>query len=271
MLFGSYVGSPESAWMAGSVPGTTAVRRHLYQLDASGKWVWPPTNGPIPSQWPSAPSIAPNAHWILTVYPNPDRLLSGQMDNQIKAFIANAPALSYLTAYAEPDCPWTSPSGVRYAEQWTAVGISRAKMAQIHAKMHSLCSGTNVRYGIIACGFGATAQAYLSGAKDYCGIDIYDWADPMTNMDNFLKISQAASGYEKPSLMVSETNTNVVAKRPEWFTKIFAWLKNYEKRGGQVRAMCTYFGKGGPLSGEWLPGDAAAVETLTAIAKLAPR
>jgi hypothetical protein len=262
MLFGGYVDANGYNGPNATV-GATCIREHLYQFDAAGKMVWPPTDGPIPARWGPPPAYAPNAVWCLTLYPNADQLLTGQLDAQIKTFVNSAPAgkLSFLTAYAEADGS---------NEQWKPVGIDHAKMMAIHAKMYQLCFGTNVRYGIVVCGTGATSKAYMQAPCSWLGLDIYQWGDPFAMLDQFLANAQAASGYPKPSLMIAETNTNVPALRPEWFLKVFTWLKNYELRGGNVRAMMQYWNPGGPLSGPWLPTDTATINALKAIAELAP-
>lgn len=254
MLFGSYDRDALSA-----VPGSNCWRQHLYQFDAAGKWVWPPSNGPIPATWPVPPS---GTVGFYTLYPNADKLLSGQLDTQIRAFLKDAAPWSSLTAYAEAD------GG---GEQFKAVGIDHAKMMQIHAHMHRLTVGTNVRYGPVLCGFGTTSVSYSPPGMDFYGIDIYDWGrDPILDMDRFLANCRVASGQPSPVLAVAETNTSKPAKRPEWFKQIFTWGKNYELRGGTMRTLLSYFNPGGTLSGPWLPADEKTINAMKAIAVLAP-
>jgi len=80
------------------IPDVTGYREHLYQVTA-GKIVFPSVNGPIPAVWPTTPV---GVTGFYTIYPNPDQLLAGQLDESLRAFIGSAPAQGgVLTAYAE--------------------------------------------------------------------------------------------------------------------------------------------------------------------------
>ena len=77
MLFGAaniYLG-------ALGIPDVTAYREHLYQVTA-GKIVFPSVNGPIPAAWPTTPA---GVTGFYTIYPNPDQLLAGQLDETLRA------------------------------------------------------------------------------------------------------------------------------------------------------------------------------------------
>lgn len=264
MLFGAYVDHSGADGPNAAVPGVTCVREHLYQLDSAGKWVWPPLNGPIPQKWPAPPSYAPDARWFLTIYPNPDELLAGTLDSQINDFLADAPAYSSLTAYAEAD------GDMNGVPQWQPLGLTKDKLFEIHTHLHSLTIGTHVRYGPVVCGFGAESASYCPPGMDFYGLDIYDSPGSlMDKLDQWSANTAKQVGVTTPTLAIAETNTNVPAERPAWFKAVFAWLKSYESRGGSVRCMCSYWNPGGPLSGPWLPDDTAVTSALQAICKLA--
>jgi hypothetical protein len=167
------------------------------------------------NHWPGTPA---NAAGVLTLYPDATQLLAGHLDAQIKALFAGAPADSAVTAYAEAD------GG---NQQFTKIGISNARMMQVHARMHALFVGTPVKYGSVVCGEGAPSQSYIYPEGDFTGINLYDSGrDPMVEMDDFLKITRAATGKTNPTIMVAETNTNKPDHRSDWFMRMWVWCKN---------------------------------------------
>ncbi len=255
MLFGS-----SDMRCVNAIPHSNAWRRHIYHM-ADGKVVWPSVNGPIPPAWPMPPA---GITGFYTIYPNPDQLLAGTLDEQIEAFIKDAPPLSMLTAYAEADaCP-------AKGGQFAAVGLTQDKLHKVHDKMHALCAGSNVRYGSVTCGYGAANAGFAIPGLDFYGLDIYEPCRPgVMNALNAWRVNTSQI-QPNPTLCIAETNSSVPSRRPFWFAAIFGWLKCYEKGYGEVAAMMTYWNPGGPLSGPWLPDDKATVGVLNAIAWAAP-
>jgi hypothetical protein len=243
-----------------TIPHTTVFRQHIYQT-VNGKVVWPSVNGPIPERWPSLPA---GVAGFYTLYPNPDELLAGKLDEKLQAYLAGAQPGSMLTTYAEADAD-ASTGG-----QFAPLGLTAAKLRDVHARMQALCANAHVRYGSVACGYGAPALGWSARGLDFYGLDIYEPCRPgIMNALNQWRTNVSAFQPD-PVLCIAETNTSTPARRPFWFSAIFGWLKASEQTGGGVAAMCTYWNPGGPLSGPWLPGDEATIEALSSIARAAP-
>lgn len=256
MLFGSY-----DAQCIADVPHSNAYRHHLYELDEAGHMVWPSVNGPVPPSWPKSP---PGTAGFYTIYPNPVELLAGELDGAIQAMIRNAPPGSMLTAYAEAD------ADAAKGGQFALLGLTADIMQQVHARLFALCQGSNVRYGAVNCGYGSASNAFVTPGLDFYGLDIYEPCRPgiMSALEDFAQNMNSVQ--PGATLAIAECNSNVQARRPYWFASIFGFMKRYEKHDGPVAAFMTYWHAGGPLSGPWLPGDAAVIATLSACAWAAP-
>lgn len=243
----------------GTIPHTTVFRQHIYQI-VNDEVVWPSVTGPIPGRWPSLPA---GVAGFYTLYPNPDELLAGKLDGSLQAYLAGAQPGSMLTAYAEAD---GDPAA---GGQFASLGLTRAKLRDVHAHMQALCANTHVRYGAVACGYNASALDWSAPGLDFYGLDIYEPCGPgIMNALNEWRANVSAFQPD-PVLCIAETNTSTPARRPFWFSVIFGWLKAYEQTGGGVAAMCTYWNPIGPLSGPWLPGDEATAAALSLIAQAA--
>jgi hypothetical protein len=256
MIYGSYLPLWEAAY--GSQPHVTGFRQHWYQI-VSGKLVWPSVNGPIPAAWPVLPV---NVRGFYTIYPNPDKLLAGELDAQLKALINSAPAWGgVLTAYAEAD--GGSPAG-----QFAPLGLTQAKLHQVHAWMQKLCRGTRVRYGSVMCGCSPANAAFAIPGLDFYALDWYDtWSPPLfTALNDWRHAVGQVQPY--PVLAIAETNSSSPARRPWWFSSVYAWLQGYSKENGGSKALgfWSYWNSVGQLSGPWLPGDTATIAALNSIA-----
>ena len=127
------------------IPDVTGYREHLYQVSA-GKIAFPSVNGPIPAAWPTTPA---GVTGFYTIYPNPGQLLAGQLDQALRAFIDSAPTQGgVLTAYAEAD------GDAANGGQFAPLGLTRARLLQVHAHLQALCRGSRVKYGAVICGTG---------------------------------------------------------------------------------------------------------------------
>jgi hypothetical protein len=214
------------------IPDVTGYREHLYQVTA-GKIVFPSLNGPIPAAWPTTPA---GVTGFYTIYPNPDQLLAGQLDDTLRAFIGSAPPQGgVLTAYAEAD--GDAPNGGQFAP----LGLTKAKLAQVHDYLQALCRGSRVRYGAVVCGTGLDQVLFCPPGLDFYALDWYDnWNPPLT------------------------------AHRPSWFATVYGWLAGYSAHnGGRALGYRSYWRTDagiGSLSGPWLPDDAATIAALTQIA-----
>jgi hypothetical protein len=244
------------------VPSANAYRQHLYQM-VNGKMVWPSVNGPIPATWPELPA---GKVGFYTIYPNPDQLLAGRLDARLRAFIRSAPQQGgVLTAYAEADA--------RPGEggQFAPLGLARARLHQVHAHLQALCHGSRVKYGAVLCGVSPAHVAFAIPGLDFYALDWYDAPDPPL----FQALNQWRHNIEtiqrSPVLAIAETNSNVPARRPYWFSAVFGWLKGYQlENGGRALGYWSYWHPLGPLSGPWLPDDIATIAALNSIGKDVP-
>jgi hypothetical protein len=215
MLFGGTL--PPQA-----IPHTTVFRQHIYQT-AGGKVVWPSVNGPIPERWPSLPA---GVAGFYTLYPNPDELLAGKLDEKLQAYLAGAQPGSMLTTFAEADAD-ASAGG-----QFAPLGLAQAKLRDVHARMHALCANAHVRYGSVACGYNASSLGWSAPGLHFYGLDIYEPCPPGI-MNALNEWRENVSAFQPdPRLCIAETNTSTPARRPFWFSAIFGWLKAHDQTGG---------------------------------------
>jgi len=244
------------------VPTGNAYREHLYQV-VNGKVVFPSVNGPIPATWPALPA---GKVGFYTIYPNPDKLLAGELDASLKALIGSAPTQGgVLTAYAEADA---SPNT---GGQFAPLGLTQAKLHQVHTHLQALCRGSRVKYGAVFCGVSPANVAFGIPGLDFYALDWYDtWQPPLFEALNQWRHNVSAI-QPSPVLAISETNSNVPARRPYWFSAVFGWLKGYQlENGGKALGYWSYWNPTGLLSGPWLPTDAATIAALDSIGRDAP-
>ena len=246
------------------VPSANAYRQHLYQQGADGKIVWPSINGPIPATWPALPA---GKVGFYTIYPNPGDLLAGKLDTALLAFINSAPEQGgVLTAYAEADASYGS------GGQFAPLGLTQTVLYQVHAHLQALCAGTRVKYGAVFCGVTTENVAFAIPGLDFYALDWYDtWSPPLFEALNQWRLSVSAL-QPFPTLAIAETNSNVSARRPYWFSAVFGWLKAYQvENPGMALGYWSYWNAGGPLSGPFLPADAVTIAALNSMGLDAPR
>jgi hypothetical protein len=238
------------------VPGLAG--RRVYRDDGTLPQVWPGT------QEGSAWNWWPGQRVIYSVRPDPAELAAGQLDAQVRAFVATAPPRSCLTSYHEAGA---LDHGQAYAN------LSRQTIRDVHVRMHYLCQGSNVAYGTITCGPPAQMYQWVPEPgypMDWYGVDIWDgpnWRADATAALNVaalnarlaenLQYAQDRSGQADPVLHVPETNSQYPAMRPGWLDAIAEWMS---MNGGQL--MCTHWDPGGPLSGAFPADDAALIAAL---------
>jgi hypothetical protein len=197
------------------IPDVTAYREHLYQVTA-GKIVFPSVNGPIPAAWPTTPA---GVTGFYTIYPNPDQLLAGQLDETLCAFIGSAPSQGgVLTAYAEAD------GDAAQSGQFAPLGLTKAKLLQVHTYLLALCRGSRVKYGAVICGTGLDQVLFCPPGLDFYALDWYDnWNPPPIRALNAWRENLEQHVQKSPMLAIAETNSNVPAHRPSWFATVYGW------------------------------------------------
>jgi hypothetical protein len=178
--------------------------------------------------WPTTPA---GVTGFYTIYPNPDQLLAGQLDERLLALIGSAPPQGgVLTAYAEAD------GDVGNGGQFAPLGLTKEKLLQVHAYLQALCRGSPVKYGAVVCGTGLDQVLFCPPGLDFYALDWYDnWNPPLIRGLNAWRENLVQHVQESPVLAIAETNSNVPAQRPSWFATVYGWLAGYsaENAGGR--------------------------------------
>jgi hypothetical protein len=250
------VGANAKVWplLAAAAPGAAGVRQYHDEF------------GTIPAKWPVNPG--PLAQPLLSVRPLPGQLFNGDLDDDIRQLCETAPPGAMLTAWHEaPSLP-----GYQDLTPWMTAPIMR----HIHVHMHDLCAGTGVLYGPVTIGPAATASKWIPGAAhpmDFYADDLYQFPSlsrpdgsikvgaTLQRIRDFIDLARERSGISNPRIVIAETNTPHVEHRAEWFDLVGSKLA----RNGGVR-MLTFWRDDGPLSGPWLPDDAAVIGALAELA-----
>jgi hypothetical protein len=217
-----------------------------------------------PSDVPATFPGQPGSKVVASIRPYPDALLSGSLDDAIKAMLRNGAAnfsAPQLTVWHEAgnlyqDLSYITPTAVR----------------QMHVKMQNLCNEVSgVGYGCVIYGDISTMDRwvpYSPYALDWYGIDVY-WNSQFdfstydklkAYMDGYQTLAQGRSGLTYPKINVCETNTHDESNRPQFFKNVAKWLYN---NGG--RRMLTFYKDGGTSGGAWDPNDTNTINALNYI------
>lgn len=194
--------------------------------------------------------VPPGMLQLLSIRPDPQKLLAGSLDDEIKSQVRSLPDGSLLTAWHE--------ANVNTAVQ---PGLPAYTARQVHRYMYKLVAslGVGVGYGIILLqGRPDVLESYTVAGMDWYGLDLYDFGgttDPSDVMDRCFGAMPAG-----PRL-IAETNSAQVPHRPAWFREVYDWLA-----ARQATAMLTFWNPTGTLSGPWIE-DPATIYALNRISK----
>lgn len=220
---------------------------------------------PEENTWPKRWPVNTTSAALISIRPNPNDLLRGKLDAQVKSLVESAPPGSCLNAWHEAG----------NLAEYNHLGYIRPHiMNAVHARMQRLCAGTSARYGPILCMPPAAMGEWMPRGMDWYGLDIYDWPqfrlpDGETDahgrlserLSGWLGAVRLASGQKYPKLSICETNSNRLGHRAEWFTALGGWLQSYP--GGEH--FLTFWSEAG--CGPWLPEDAKTIAALNRLAK----
>jgi hypothetical protein len=187
---------------------------------------------------------------LLSIRPDPQKLLAGALDGEIKSQVSSLPKGSLLTAWHE--------ANVNTAAQ---PGLPPKTAREVHRYMHKLVAsmGVEVGYGIVLLqGRPDVLASYTVTGMDWYGLDLYDFGgttDPSDVMDRCFAAMPAG-----PRL-IAETNSAQAPHRPAWFREVYDWLAAH-----QAIAMLTFWNPAGTLSGPWIE-DPATIYALNRISK----
>jgi hypothetical protein len=232
------------------VPGLRGVRIYGVQPDGPKKMT-----DRIAKAWPKPP--VPNAGPILySIYPVPEHVFNGDLNDALKRLIASAPPGSYLTAWHEAlSLPYPS-------------YITSESMYKLHAHMNAITQKTHVTYGSIFGG-GDLGKLFKSVPPNlgFYGLDLYgnDGIDKgLARLDQFIALAKPKDtktpGY--PRLVIPECNTPVEAERPAWFEGVCERMHAY---GSHSIGVLTFWNPTGPLSGPWEPKDKKTIAAMNDI------
>jgi len=232
----------------------TGQRIYLNQVTYPGK---------VPAAWPV---IKDNpAHACVSIRPDLDELLKGDLDAALEHFLRSAPGgpTSLLGLWHEASTG--GPAGI-----YKKLGITGPKLtaAQSHVQRLSGAVRANVKVGAIEVAGITEPATWMARDLDFYACDIYDNAAcdarPYLMLGKFKDQCDALVTSGKATIGVAETNSRCSGRRPFWFQTVWSWLQT---RGFTSNSSCflTFWRLHATESGGWLPHDKATIETLKKI------
>lgn len=236
----------------------------------------------VPSSWPGPPAgqnqpVPPGAQVLVCFMPPLADLLAGKLDAQLKAWLAQAPAGSWVTAYQESNDPSNG--------FWQQAGASQGSLLAMHTYLQDFCaaSAPHVSYGADIgsspiYGAGQDCTAWVPAGLGWYSFDGYDrpvkdssgvWVSKYTAAQVFAGIGQVKAKWPDARVAITETNTYRVTQDPAsagaWFTAAYEVGKQY---GCSV--FSTWWGPANTTNADWklitFEAGAPYVAALNAIA-----
>jgi hypothetical protein len=237
-------------WQAVSAATGGLVGYRGYDTPAQGTpAAWP---GPGASPLPEAASLQ-----VISIKPNINEVLSGALDDQLRAFARSVPAGAMVTCWHEGEAAGN--------------GYTTAQILSLHARCYPIfkAASPGCRYGQIVTCYTASRPSghyplgqWMAPGLDFYGLDGYQPASSHTVASVFgVAADQIRARLGNVPLAVTECNSAVQPGRAEWFHDSWAWA--------QANKCLTYFTFWDPAGSgsayEWLPDDVAAIAALSAI------
>lgn len=236
---------------SGGLSGINFVKVFNYNVGVPSSWPGPPPgqNQPVPG-----PDGA-----LVCFLPPPGPLLAGQLDGQLRAFLAGAQPGTWLTAWQEGNDPSNG--------FWSQPGASRpSDLANVHAYLRDFCAAhaPQVAYGqdfgsSPIYGAGQDCTKYTVPGLAWYSFDGYDrpaqdasgqWVSRFTAAEVFAGMGQIRAKWPKANLAVTETNTQRVTEDPasagQWFLDVAQVAKQHD-----CLLFCTWWGPVGTSNPEW--------------------
>ena len=198
---------------------------------------------PLAATWPVMQSGGPS---VWSIRPDLAELFNGHLDAMIKSALQTAPNGSYLTAYHEPALSGLTPDTITKVQKY------------LHTLVHDTTD--QVHFGNIT--LPGDAPHWDAPGMDWYGLDVYDFHENNNALRALNYWYYNGEIRASAPTLITETNTNIVANRPSWFTQVYEWLASAPPGW----AMCTFWSPGGHWSGPFLPNDIATIHTLNQIA-----
>lgn len=237
-------------WQAVSVAAGGLAGYRGYDTPAQG----------TPASWPgpgAGPAPAHASLQVISIKPDIGAVLSGSLDQKLRAFAGLVPAGAMVTCWHE---------GERANNNFTT-----AQILGLHAHCYPIfkAASPNCRYGQIVASYTASRASghyplgrWLAPGLDFYGLDGYQSASSHTADSVFGAAAGQIQGALGPvQLAVTECNSALAASRPQWFKETWSWA--------QANNCLTYFTFwDSPASGTpyaWLPDDIATIAALASI------
>jgi len=213
-----------------------------------------------PASWPgpgASPVPASASLQVISIKPDIGDVLSGSLDDELRAFARSVPAGDMVTCWHEGEA--------------ASNNFTPAQILGLHAHCYPIfkAASPSCRYGQIVTCYTATRASghyplgqWMAPGLDFYGLDGYQATSASTAATVFGAAAHQIQGaLGTVRLAVTECNSAILASRPQWFNDTWSWA--------QANNCLTYFtyweSAGSASSYAWLPDDTAAIAALTAI------
>ena len=214
----------------------------------------------VPSSWPG-PGAGPVPEAaslpVISIRPDIDQVLSGSLDQALKAFASLVPAGAMVTCWHEGEAARNN--------------FTTGQVLGLHARCYPIfkAAAPSCRYGQIIGSYTATRASghyplgrWMAPGLDFYGLDGYQATRSHTAASVFGAAAEQIRGaLGTVQLTVTECNSAIQSSRPSWFNETWSWA--------QANNCLTYFtywdAVGSGTAYEWLPGDSATISALAAI------
>jgi len=262
--------------------------------------------GNFPGPIPPVPPVSSTNPWLpaetrtrscLSIRPHLWELISGNLDNDLKAFLLAAPGgpTSLLGLWHEAsgdadadgddddtvaNCgpgkiygPYFTQLNSQFPGQGGASGLLRKAQSYVQGKARQW--GANVKVGAIevvstsdASTLADKLNPWMAPDLDFYACDVYDNGDgtaqPTDMLGPFKTVCDGLNPSVPATIAITETNSRFSARRPFWFTAAWSWLKSHGFTSNST-SFLTFWNANGVESGAWLPNDEATIDALSAI------
>ena len=102
--------------------------------------------------------------------------------------------------------------------QFAPLGLTEAKLLQVHAHLQALCRGGRVKYGAVVCGTSLDQVLFCPPGLDLFVLDWYDnWNPPLIRALDAWRENLLQHVQQSPVPAIAETTrTSPDASRPSW-------------------------------------------------------
>ncbi len=214
----------------------------------------------VPASWPGPganPVPAAAELPVISIKPDIGELLAGSLDRRLSAFAALVPAGAMVTCWHEGETAGN--------------GLSAGQVLAVHERAGRIfkAASPHCRYGQIVSCYTATSASghyplgqWMAPGLDFYGLDGYQAAASHTAESVFgTAASQIRRALGPVRLAVTECNSVLRARRPDWFRDTWSWARAH----GCLTYFTFWYGAGTATPYAWLPDDSATISALARI------